>query len=139
MEVSATTQPGRATDADTVAFGVLEGQEPGPQAPAELSELLASGEASRSFKSLALAHTAGKRWLVVGLGTRGDFTVERARVAAAVARERARELSTRTLCWETPPDSGSDVAAALVEGTILADYRFERYKSTPAAENGTKP
>ena len=130
MEVSATTQPGSATDADTVAFGVLEGQEPGPQAPAELSELLASGEASRSFKSLALAHTAGKRWLVVGLGTRGDFTAERARVAAAVARERARELSTRTLCWQTPPDGGPEVAAALVEGTILADYRFERYKST---------
>jgi leucyl aminopeptidase len=139
MEVSASTQPGNASDADTIAVGVFDGEEPAPGAPTELGEMLASGEASRSFKALALAHAAGKRWLVVGLGTRGDFTAERARVAAAVARERARELATRTLCWETPADSGSEVAAALVEGTILADYRFERYKSTPAAENGTKP
>jgi len=136
MEVSATTQPGEDIDADTVALGVFDGEEPGPQAPAELNELLASGEARRSFKSLAIAHAAGKRWLLVGLGKREDFTPERARVAAAVARERARELSADTLCWQAPPDSPPEVATALVEGTILADYRFERCKSAPAAEDG---
>jgi leucyl aminopeptidase len=141
MQVSATTQPPGSTDADTVALGVFEGEEPGPQAPPELRDLLASGEASRSSKALALAHAGGKRWLMVGLGTRDQFTPEGARVAAALARERARELSTRALCWEAPPDSAQEVAAALVEGTILADYRFERYKSAPAekAESAGKP
>ncbi len=97
-----------------------------------MAELLASGEARRAPKSLALAHTQGKRWLVVGLGEREDFTPERARVAAAGARERAKELSTKTLCWQLPEGIGetaSDVAAALVQGTVLADYSFDMHKS----------
>jgi leucyl aminopeptidase len=138
MEVSATTQPPSAADADTVAVGVFEDQEPDAHAPAELRELLASGEAARSFKSLALAHAGGKRWLSVGLGSRTDFTSERARVAAAVARERLRELSTRALCWRAPA-SDAELTAALVEGTILADYRFERFKSAPASDDDSKP
>jgi leucyl aminopeptidase len=79
----------------------------------------------------------------VGLGKRADFTPERARVAAAGALERAKEISTHTLCWLLPagPDAAdasanvagapADVAGALVEGTVLADYRFEQFKSTP--------
>jgi leucyl aminopeptidase len=107
-----------------------------------LGELLASGEAQRSFKALALTHADGKRWLTVGLGQRKDFTPERARVAAALARERTRELSTRVLCWEVPAggrdhdqadDASAAVAGALVEGTILADYSFDLHKSAPAA------
>jgi len=136
MQVSATTQPAASTNADTVAVGVFEGEDLPAQAPAELSELLASGEARHSFKSLALAHAEGKRWLLVGLGARADFTAESARVAAAVAGERASEISTRTLCWEVPRDSDPAVAAALVQGTILRDYRFERHKSAPADETG---
>jgi len=135
MEVSATTQPPSAADADTVAVGVFEDQEPDADVPVELRELLASGEAARSFKSLALAHAGGTRWLSVGLGRRADLTSERARVAAALARERMRELSTRALCWRAPAGADADLAAALVEGTILADYRFERFKSTPAGDD----
>jgi leucyl aminopeptidase len=133
MQVSTTNRPGRESDADTVAIGFFEGEEPGAETPSELGELLASGEARRSFKALALGHAQGKRWLVVGLGARKDFTPERARVAAAAARARAREISARALCWEVPA-GGRDVVAALVEGTILGDYRFERFKSSPGAE-----
>jgi leucyl aminopeptidase len=136
MEVSATKEPGGATEADTVAVGVFDGEEPPRGAPAELAELVASGEARRSFKALALTHAVGKRWLVVGLGPRKAFTPERARVVAAVVSQRARELSAGALCWETPADTGAEVAAALVEGTGLADYRFERFKSPPSAGEG---
>ncbi len=138
MQVSATTQPAGATDADTVVLGAFEGEQPGEQAPKEVGELLASGEARHSFKALGLAHFEGRRWLVVGLGKRDDFTPERARVAAAVARGRARELSAVSLCWQAPAES-SAVAAALVEGTMLADYRFEQHKSTPAADEESRP
>ncbi len=143
MQTSAITQPGRTSDADTIALGVFAGEAPPAESPAEIQALLDSGEARRSLKALALAHAEGKRWLVVGLGAREDFTAERARVAAAVAGERAREIATRALCWELPAgelpaaaaggagDGGSAIAAALVEGTILGDYRFERHKSTP--------
>jgi leucyl aminopeptidase len=137
MEVSATTQAGKETDADTIAVGVFDGEELPRDTPAELSGLVESGEARSSFKTLALTHAEGKRWLLVGLGERKDFTPERARVAAAVVRERAREITTRALCWETPspaaPSETDDpMVAALVQGTILADYRFERHKSAIA-------
>ncbi len=139
MKVSATTRPAGDTDADTVALGLFDGGEIGADAPSEVAELLPSGEARGSLKSLALAHADGKRWLVVGLGKREDFTPERARVAAAAARDRARELSAATLCWELPPDGGPHLATALVEGTMLADYRFERHKSAPPAGEDDKP
>jgi len=145
VNVSWTADPPEATEADTVVVGLLEGEEPradaGGLVPDPVGELLASGEAQRSFKALALTHAEGKRWLTVGLGARKDFTPERARIAAAIARERARELSTRVLCWEVPAAGGGDdasaaVAGALVEGTILADYSFDLHKSKSAKAGG---
>ena len=94
----------------------------------ELQALLDSGEARRAFRKLAVAHADGKRWILAGLGKRDAFDAERARVAAAVAHGRANELGTRTLCWEVPHHVGDEVAAGLVEGTVLAAYRFDRYK-----------
>ncbi len=162
MNVSWTADPPEATEADTVVLGLFEGEEPRAGARAEVGELLASGEAQRSFKALAVTHADGKRWLTVGLGPHKDFTPERARVAAALARERARELSARVLCWEVPAagpgeagrsdrgNAGGDtgganaseaVAQALVEGTILADYSFDLHKSAPAGgqDGNAKP
>jgi leucyl aminopeptidase len=152
VNVSWTADHPEATDADTIVVGLFEGEEPREGAggrdgrggvPNQLGELVASGEAQRSFKALALTHAEGKRWLTVGLGTRKDFTPERARVAAAIARERTRELSARVLCWEVPAagrgqgqadesdgtHASEAVAGALVEGTILADYSFDLHKS----------
>jgi leucyl aminopeptidase len=139
MQISAIAQRGGAADADTIAIGLFEDDAAPSDAPAEVGQLLDSGEARHSFKALALTHAGGRRWLVVGLGSRDEFTPERARVAASVAGARAREVSTNTLCWEMPGD-GSDatsaeaIAAALVEGTILGDYRFELHKSKPTGD-----
>src|SRR5271166_2228661 len=138
MQTWVSDQTGGESAADTVAVGVFDGEQPAGDVPVELGGLLSSGEASRSFKKLALAHARGKRWLLVGLGARERFDPERARVAAAVALSRARELGTRSLCWLLPGESEPSIAAALVEGTILADYRFERHK-TAAAEPDEKP
>jgi leucyl aminopeptidase len=130
VNVSWTNEALPQTDADTVAIGVFEGDEVPEGVPAQVSELLASGEARRSHKALALTHAEGKRWLVVGLGRREDFTPERARVAAAVARDRTKELSTKTLCWQAP-SADNEIVGALVEGTMLADYSFDAHKSKP--------
>jgi leucyl aminopeptidase len=132
VNVSWSSREGGQSDADTIAVGVFAGSETPAGGPAEVAELLAGGEARRAPKSLALTHANGKRWLVVGLGEREDFTPESARVAAAVARERAKELSTKTLCWQLPEGIGEaagEVAAALVQGTVLADYSFDMHKS----------
>jgi leucyl aminopeptidase len=138
MQVSATTQPAGSTDADTVVLALFEDGRAPDAAPAEAAALLAAGEARGAFKSLALAHADGKRWLLVGLGKRERFTAERAREVAAAVRGRTRELSTVALCWQAPEDS-PEIAAALVEGTMLADYRFDRHKSAPAEDPGAPP
>jgi leucyl aminopeptidase len=104
-----------------------------------LQGLLDSGEAKRAFKHIGLTHAAGKRWLVIGLGKRDDFDAERARVLAAVAAGRAAELGAKSLCWELPHHVGDDVAGALVEGTALATYRFDQYKSVPDREEDRPP
>jgi leucyl aminopeptidase len=135
MHASATTDAPKATAADTIAVGVFDDEGIAHDLEgAPLTALLDAGEARRRFKHLALHHGEGKRWLVVGLGRREEFDAERARVAAAVVHGRARELGARELCWELPHHVSDDVAAALVEGTMLAGYRFERYRTKPEDE-----
>jgi leucyl aminopeptidase len=130
MHASATTDAPAATKADTIAVGVFDDEGIAHDLEgAPLGALIERGEARTSFKHLALHHDEGRRWLVVGLGARDRFDPERARVAAAAVHGRARELGTRTLCWELPHHVPDDVAAALVEGTILAGYRFDRYRA----------
>jgi leucyl aminopeptidase len=139
MQVSATSQAASDVDADTVATALFTDEDAAAGVPAQVGALLASGEARASFKALALTHAEGRRWLTVGLGDRSQLTPERARVAAAVAAERAREIATDALCWQLPDDVGAEIAAALTEGTILRDYRYERHKSAPPAAEDAQP
>ena len=129
MQISAISQGPAGSDADTLAIGILDGEQPSPELPEAVGALLDSGEARSSFKALALAHADGRRWLLVGLGARSELTPERARVAASTAVRRAGELSASELCWAMPENGAPALAAALVEGTVLGDYRFDRYKS----------
>jgi leucyl aminopeptidase len=131
MRATATTEAPASTTADTIAVGVFEDEGVAHDLPGgALAALLDAGEAKRSFKHLAAWHHEGRRWLVVGLGARDAFTTERARIAAALVHGRAKELGTRTLCWEVPHHVGDDVVGGLVEGTLLAGYRFDRCKSS---------
>jgi leucyl aminopeptidase len=135
MRIAATTDGPLATDADTIAVGVFEGEDVAHDVgDGALQRLLDRGEARRAFKRLAVAHAEERRWIVVGLGAREDFDAERARIAAAAVHGRARELGTATLCWEVPHHVGDAVVAGLVEGTVLAGYRFDRYRNHPEDE-----
>jgi leucyl aminopeptidase len=137
LVTTAIDAPG-ATDADTIAFGLTDGASLPPFAPDLVRELIDSGEARTSYKSLALAHADGRRWLIAGLGDADELDAERLRVVAAAVQARALEIATHALCWVVP-HARSDLAGALVEGTILADYRFERFKSGRSAEDGSSP
>ena len=100
-----------------------------------LQALVDAGEAKPGPHKIAVAHAEDVRWLLVGLGARDGLDAEGARVAAAVAEGRARELGARTLCWELPHHVDDAFAAGLVEGTVLAGYRFDRFKSDGDDDN----
>ncbi len=51
--------------------------------------MIESGEARASYKSLAVAHAGGRRWLTVGLGGREGLTPERA-TGSGIGRRRSR-------------------------------------------------
>ncbi len=135
MHVQATIAGPLATGADTVVVGAFEDEGVAHDLPGgELGALLQSGEARTAFKHLAVAHSDGRRVILIGLGSREDFDAERARVAAAIAHRRARELGTGTLCWEVPHHVSDAIVAGLVEGTVLRAYRFDRYKRRSDSE-----
>ncbi len=67
--------------------------------------------------------------LVVGLGKREEVDAERLRVAAALAAKEAARLEASSVAWALPESGDDDAAAeALVTGTILGSYRFDRFK-----------
>jgi leucyl aminopeptidase len=129
VQVETTTAGPLDSGADTIVVGVFKGEDVAHDLPGDaLGALLASGEARREFKRLAVTHSAGTRAILIGLGARGKFDGERARAAAAVAHRRAREMGATTMCWEVPHHVGDDVVEGLVQGTLLHAYRFDRYK-----------
>src|SRR5919108_3634836 len=135
MEIRATTDDPPGTGADTIVVGVFEGKGiPHDVDDGALGALVESGEARSEFRALTHAHAAGRRWILIGLGSRDEFDAERARIAAATALGRARELGARTLCWELPHKVPDAVAGALVEGTLLAAYRYAEFKSEPGED-----
>jgi leucyl aminopeptidase len=131
-EVTVTGRAGepRETDADTRVVPVFEGEQLDEPA---LQALVDSGEAKPGLRKLAVTHEDGRRVVLVGAGKRSEFDHERARVAAAAAAGRASELSARSLSWAAP--TGERLAGAIVEGTLLALYRFDQFKSSSDDES----
>jgi leucyl aminopeptidase len=138
VEVTATTQSPLHTSADTVAVGLFEGEEAsagGRALPATaLQAQLDRGEARATLGRVSVLHHDERRLLLVGLGARGALDGERVRKAAARAHARARELGAGVLAWEAPAGAADWFAPAVVEATVLADYRFTRYRPAPAGE-----
>ena len=96
MRVTATTEAAASTAADTIVVGLVEGEGvPHDVDGGALQALVDAGEAKTKPCHLAVAHAAGKRWILVGLGSRDELSAEGLRLAAAAAHGRARELGTR--------------------------------------------
>ncbi len=132
--VSARAAAPEDTAADTRVVGLFEGESPGQPSVRRLVDL---GEAKPALEKVALAHEPApgggeRRVLVAGLGKRDEFGPERARVAAAAVAARAKELGAVSLSWAAP--EGAGVAGALVEGTLLRLYAFDRFKSKRAGD-----
>ncbi len=125
-----------AADAELIVIGLHDGE----AVPAALAAAAGADAAKGSFKALAAVFPAdGPRVLVVGLGEREKLDAERMRVAAALAVKEAAGLGLGSLAW-LPPDSVAEEAAveALVTGTILGSYRFDRFRRESPDEPPTE-
>jgi leucyl aminopeptidase len=120
--------------AGLVCLGLFEGE----SLPAPFDSAPGAEDARAGYRKLAVLRPGRpERLLVAGLGKREDFDSERARVAAALAVDQARRHEVDSLAWAVPGEGEPErVAAALVEGTVLGSYRFERYRKP---ENGGPP
>ncbi len=117
-------------DADLVAVGLFEDE----RLPDGLSGVPGADDAPGRFKSsLVIFPGSPRRVVIVGLGERAGFTVEKARVAGAVSQKALKQLKGESLAWLVPtvPDGPEPaaVAAALVEGAGFAAFEFDDFKS----------
>jgi leucyl aminopeptidase len=113
--------------ADLVAVGLFEDGE----LPEAVAAAAGADAAQSAFRKVSLVRPDGRPpVLVVGLGKRAEIEAEKLRVAAAVAAKEAARLQAGSLAWALPEsDNAEATVAALVTGTVLAAYRFDRFKS----------
>ena len=130
IEVKVRAGDPRETDADTRVCGLFEG---GSLTDPYLQGLVDAGEAKAQLKRLCVTHedtpSGGRRRVIIaGLGKEDEFTAEKARVAAAAAASRAKELGSESLSWAAPEKEGA--VTGIVQGTLLSLYDFDRFKSS---------
>ncbi|HEY63875.1 MAG TPA: leucyl aminopeptidase [Caldilineae bacterium] len=135
-------------EADLLVVNLFEGvTEPGGATGAvdkalngAIREVIAAGDFTGKRDSSVVLYTRGvipaPRVLVVGLGPAEKFTLNEARRAAGVAAKRARELGVKHIASIVHGGgvgglSVDDAAQAVVEGTILALYRFRKHVPEP--------
>jgi leucyl aminopeptidase len=128
MKVAVSQAKSGEIEADLPVVGLYEDE----ALPDDLADAAGAADAKGGFEKLSLLHPEHPtRVLVVGLGKREEADPERLRVAAAVAVKEATRLEAGSLAWQLPEAGDEEAAAgALVTGTILGTYRFDRFKST---------
>jgi leucyl aminopeptidase len=127
LRVEVTDKPLSEVESDLLAVLLFDGDElPPPLAGAPGSE-----DVKGAYRKTTLIHPEKpRRALVVGMGDRGEFEPERARVAGAIAARMAGSMDATSLALAGPDaEDHNALAAAAVEGAILASYRFDRFKS----------
>ncbi|HYM38904.1 MAG TPA: leucyl aminopeptidase [Thermoplasmata archaeon] len=118
--------PGGATGAVDAAIGH------------QITAMIATGDITGKFKEIVVFPTfdriPGNRVLVVGLGERADFTLDRVREVSAAAAIKIRDMGLRTFATVVHGagvghlDLG-DATEAVVEGTLLGLYRYTEHKT----------
>jgi leucyl aminopeptidase len=126
MQVDVRQSSLRDADAALVVVGLYAGD----SLPEEVAGAPGAGDAKGSFKTMTRLYPGGpERLLVVGLGERDDFTAEKLRVLAALVVGETAKVEATSLAWALPAAEDEAAAAeAIVTGTILGAYRFDRFK-----------
>ncbi|WP_027414735.1 leucyl aminopeptidase [Aneurinibacillus terranovensis] len=143
MNINVLTEGCLTENADCLIVGVFNNTRTVQGALAEvdgamggaIKALLANGEISGEHKETQLIHTLGKtavgRVMTLGLGDAQELTFEELREASARAIKEALKSKLTKVAFElseawTSLDA-KEAAHAVVEGALLADYRFAGY------------
>ncbi len=121
---------------ELLAVGVYRGESPPEPLAGAAAPAVESGDFSGKEGETVLLYGNGglsaARLLLLGLGERGSFTLEKLRRAAATTAKKARDTGLREAVLVPPVSEGADVrsaAQAAAEGAALGLYRFTRYKT----------
>jgi leucyl aminopeptidase len=131
VHVEVTGQPLEAVDAGLHVVGLAQGEE----LDAAYRDLPGAQDVRPAFRKHTLLRPDGsRRLLVIGLGKREELDAERLRIAAAIAVQQAAGYEATAIAWALPDATGTAADAAafatgIVDGTILASFRFDRFKS----------
>ncbi|HEY6750773.1 MAG TPA: leucyl aminopeptidase [Rubrobacteraceae bacterium] len=120
-----------------LAIGLHKGESvPQELEGTSVTNVLSNGDFSGKEGETALIYTPDgmttPRLLLVGLGERASFTLEKLRRASATIAKRARKLELDEAAFVLPMPEGAGVreaAEAAAEGGALGLYRFDRYKT----------
>lgn len=102
-----------------------------------------TGRSNQSFVLRSAEGQSPKRIALVGVGPQKDFKLDLLRRAAARCRLNADRVRAKKLAIALPeslfPDPDRPEAlSALVEGALLAGYRFDRYRSVKKSNSESK-
>ncbi|HEU5316978.1 MAG TPA: leucyl aminopeptidase [Chloroflexota bacterium] len=144
-----------SVDADAIVVNLFQGtSEPAGATGAvdqalsgAISRLIATGDFTGKPNQTAVLYPSpdqqlkAPRVIVVGLGKRDDFTLDKVRQASAAAARRARDLGIKRLATivhgaGTGSIDPSRAAQAVAEGTVLGLYRFDELKSRSTSAGG---
>lgn len=110
-----------------------------------LRDVLALGDFKGEDQEVAVLYPLGQappgRVILVGLGSRGEFSLETARRASGIAVKRALKLGVfeMSIVVHGPGGDGfelRDCAQATVEGLLLGAYRYDRFKTGDTDRSG---
>ncbi|HET6658643.1 MAG TPA: leucyl aminopeptidase [Rubrobacter sp.] len=134
VTIGATSQANEEFAPELLAVALYEG-ESRRDLGEDAVEVVSSGDFGGKAGETALLYgQAGPapRLLLVGLGKKDIFTLEKLRCAAATAARRARALKLHSAAFSLPafPDTAiREAARTVAEGARLGLYRFDRHKS----------
>jgi leucyl aminopeptidase len=134
VTIGATSQANEEFAPELLAVALYEGESPrdlGEDAAWVVSDGDFGGKAGETALLYGQAGPA-PRLLLVGLGKKDIFTLEKLRRVAATAARRARALKLHSAAFSLPafPDTAiREAARTVAEGAKLGLYRFDRHKS----------
>ena len=141
MNIRVQQQPLVALESDIVVIPLTQGEQSSENLEAldaTLSgalqeQITRSGFTGKEGETLLL-HTQGRlpsrSLLLLGLGKADNVETETWRRVAGKAQREARNQGARHVTWFFAAELGyDDVLSAVVEGTLLSSYTFDKYKS----------